>query len=264
MNKIIFFDIDGTLLDVSRKMLEPHPSTFKALQKCRENNIKLFIATSRGVLPEPLKKFKFDGYIFCDGHKVIIDDEVIIHDKFSYDDLRLLSESFEKNDGAYYWYGEGKYFNKYNHSSLMQYHSTLYLGKKIMDFAIKEYDLKDVSGESCCAMFESVEKLENTLSLIEGKFAIHPYRTGCIRMDVYPLGYDKGGACKYVYEKLGYKKEDTIAFGDGLNDIEMFKNVGLSIALENACDELKKHASFISKDVEDNPIEYALKQYGLI
>ena len=80
------------------------------------------------------------------------------------------------------------------------------------EHVIFEYDLKDVSGESCCAMFESVEKLENTLSLIEGKFAIHPYRTGCIRMDVYPLGYDKGGACKYVYEKLGYKKEDNISF----------------------------------------------------
>ena len=58
--------------------------------------------------------------------------------------------------------------------------------------------------------------------------------------------------------------EDVYAFGDGLNDIEMLGTVGHGIAMGNALDEVKKHAEFVTKDVDDSGILYGLKHMGLL
>ena len=68
-------------------------------------------------------------------------------------------------------------------------------------------------------------------------------------MDVHPPGYTKGTACEYLYQKLNIPKENTYAFGDGENDTEMLHLVGTSIAMGNADDEVKKHASTVTLTV---------------
>ena len=60
------------------------------------------------------------------------------------------------------------------------------------------------------------------------------------------------------------KKKDTMAFGDGGNDKQMLQHVSLAIAMGNAGDELKSIADFVTKDVDDDGVAYALKHYGLI
>lgn len=55
-----------------------------------------------------------------------------------------------------------------------------------------------------------------------------------------------------------------MAFGDGGNDKQMLQHVSLAIAMGNAGDELKSIADFVTKDVDDDGVAYALKHYGLI
>ena len=55
-----------------------------------------------------------------------------------------------------------------------------------------------------------------------------------------------------------------MAFGDGGNDMQMLQYVSLAVAMGNAGDELKSIADFVTKDVDDEGIAYALKHYGLI
>ena len=55
-----------------------------------------------------------------------------------------------------------------------------------------------------------------------------------------------------------------MAFGDGGNDMQMLQHVSLAVAMGNAGDELKSIADFVTKDVDDEGIAYALKHYGLI
>ena len=67
-----------------------------------------------------------------------------------------------------------------------------------------------------------------------------------------------------ILDKLGLKPENAVAFGDGLNDIEMLQTVGCGVAMGNAHEELKKHANYVAKPVYEDGIYNACKDLGLI
>ena len=58
--------------------------------------------------------------------------------------------------------------------------------------------------------------------------------------------------------------EETMAFGDGHNDIDMFEFVGLSIAMGNATQELKEVASDVTDDIDHDGIYNALVKYNIL
>lgn len=66
--------------------------------------------------------------------------------------------------------------------------------------------------------------------------------------------------CSYY----GYNQSDTIAFGDGGNDIPMIKRAAIGIAMGNAGDEVKSNADFITDSVDDNGIYNALVRMKII
>lgn len=65
-------------------------------------------------------------------------------------------------------------------------------------------------------------------------------------------------------EYYGIDKEETIAFGDGNNDIEMFEAVGTAVAMENPPDRLKEVATDICGHVSDDGIYHYFVNHQLI
>ena len=65
-------------------------------------------------------------------------------------------------------------------------------------------------------------------------------------VDIMPKGVNKGAAVKYIQQNLGISKEQTMAFGDFHNDIEMLQMADYSYAMENGHDDVKKVAKFIA------------------
>ena len=82
--------------------------------------------------------------------------------------------------------------------------------------------------------------------------------------DISPIGGTKQLGIDKFLEYYGLDLKDTMAFGDGGNDMQMLQHVSLAVAMGNAGDELKIIADFVTKDVDDEGIAYALKHYGLI
>lgn len=80
-------------------------------------------------------------------------------------------------------------------------------------------------------------------------------------MDVYREGFTKGTACEYLYKKLEIKKENSYAFGDGINDKEMLELVGHGIAMGNGLEEIKKIAHYVTDTVDNDGIAKAFKRY---
>jgi len=68
----------------------------------------------------------------------------------------------------------------------------------------------------------------------------------------------KGAALKELIDYWGYPPADIIAIGDGLNDISLLEKVGGSVAMGNACDELKQVANFITNTVEEHGVATAI------
>ena len=81
MKKIIFFDIDGTLLDHSIGMDSPSPKTIEAIRKLRENGYYCVVASARSNLSEELSTLPFTGKILCNGAYIEFDEKEI-HNKF--------------------------------------------------------------------------------------------------------------------------------------------------------------------------------------
>lgn len=80
-------------------------------------------------------------------------------------------------------------------------------------------------------------------------------------IEIFTPKTNKGEALKGVSSYLGFKQSDTIAFGDGHNDIEMLKWAGLGIAMSNGHPAAKAAADIVSpKTNQENAIEYHLDQ----
>lgn len=82
--------------------------------------------------------------------------------------------------------------------------------------------------------------------------------------DIIPLECGKGNAVRAVLQHFGFTKEEAIAFGDGFNDIEMLEAVGTGVAMGNAKDEIKAHATCTCKSVEEDGVYDFCLEHGLI
>jgi hydroxymethylpyrimidine pyrophosphatase-like HAD family hydrolase len=67
-----------------------------------------------------------------------------------------------------------------------------------------------------------------------------------------------------IIEHLGIPFENTYAIGDSANDLTMLKYVNNSIAMGNSNPKLFEIVNFVTKDINDDGIEYALKHFEII
>jgi hydroxymethylpyrimidine pyrophosphatase-like HAD family hydrolase len=67
-----------------------------------------------------------------------------------------------------------------------------------------------------------------------------------------------------LLERFGIAPDEAVAFGDGLNDMEMLSLVGMGVAMGNARDELKQVADMVTLSAEEDGVRYGLKRLGLI
>ena len=63
---------------------------------------------------------------------------------------------------------------------------------------------------------------------------------------------------------MGIDIEETIAFGDGGNDIPIIRQAGLGIAMGNACDQLKQESQYVTTEIDNDGIMKALKHFRVI
>ena len=81
----------------------------------------------------------------------------------------------------------------------------------------------------------------------------------CMAKDV-----NKGHAVKVIQDSLGIKPEETMAFGDQLNDVEMLKHVQHGIAMGNGTKAAKEAADYITAPLHEDGIYKGLEHFGLI
>ena len=82
--------------------------------------------------------------------------------------------------------------------------------------------------------------------------------------DITAKGADKGEGIRTLAAHLGLDIQNTIAFGDGGNDISMIKAAGIGIAMGNALESLKQEADYITTTVDDDGVLNALRHFGLV
>ena len=101
---------------------------------------------------------------------------------------------------------------------------------------------------------------------IFGKVLTHcePMRWYPLFADIIARGNSKSTGIDKVLEYFGINLKDTMAFGDGGNDIPMLKHVATGIAMGNAEPHVKAVADYVTTSVDEDGIANALKHFGLI
>lgn len=260
--KIAFFDIDGTLVNVPNGMLHPTDNTIRVLSEFKAQGNKIVIATARGEVPESVANIEFDGYICNDGHYIRFDGETLVDEQFDAKMVQKQLDVYKKYHGRSMFNGRTGAWCSFVDDELVIKHRAMFQGTTKRPAGVnEEFKAEDVKAVSCCVLFDSARELWAAYHELEADFTMILYETGLIRMDVYCKGFTKGTACQYLYQRLGIDYENTYAFGDGINDMEMIKLVKHGIAMGNAIPELKKVASEVTESVDNDGIAQSFKKH---
>lgn len=262
MIKAIFFDIDGTL--VSFKTHKIPQSTLMALQKLKEQGIKLFIATGRP--PYDLEMLIselgdiFEGYITFNGQYCLDKDKNLIYEDYldKEDLIRFTDFIKDKDIACGFMELDYFYFNLYN-DRLAQLKETLGDTAPQRAFDDTSRVLEHKTYQLNIFLDDEEEKAVAHCFKHSKSVRWCPYFT-----DIIPTRGGKGTGIRKILEHYNISIDEAMAFGDGGNDKEMLEAVKIGVAMGNANDDLKAIADFVTLDVDNHGIEHALKHFNIL
>ncbi|MGI6607636.1 MAG: Cof-type HAD-IIB family hydrolase [Erysipelotrichaceae bacterium] len=246
MRKLFFMDVDGTLLDCKRNVTAISKNTEYAIKQLIKDQHYVVIATGRSkpILNEDLKACNPSGLILVNGGYVEFNNKQIEKILFSTSSITLIENiiklcggvcMYESDDEMVVKKGElvliTEFIKQWNMPSL-----------KIIE---KEPDIENTY--KITAVFDEEDKCRKFESMMKGISDCRK-QENINAYDVVPKGINKGKAAEKIIEYLSFSKEDTYAFGDGINDIDMLKSVGRGIAVKNGNTALKEIADEICDD----------------
>ena len=261
--KAIFFDVDGTLIDCAQGMKCALDSTEEAIKKVRKNGHMAVLATGRpkSFLDKEITKLGFDAYITSNGAYIELDGKAIYNRTIDKKTVEEIISMCRKESMDYVFEGqELSYFSSFGSENVKKLLSAFSIESR---YITDTWDCKDISANKLVLIFNNERQKELSNKLLKDKFNFmrHP---GQNSYDVYFKDCTKADGIKKLVEYLDIKMENTFAFGDGINDIEMFQAVKCGIAMGNANEKLKKVARFVTDDVLSHGIYNALMTLQLI
>ncbi len=277
MKKIIFLDVDGTLVDYETRI---PASAVTAIRKARENGHRVYICTgrSRAEVYAPIWDIGLDGMIGGNGAYVEDHGTVVMHRLITADQCRRivdwltargLSFYLESNSGLY----ASEHFERDALPAIR-----LYAKRKDRPGA-EALTVRSVfpdmifGGELYRDDLNKVSFLLNSYQdFLDAKEAFPDLAAGtwggrgeeALFGDLGVKGIDKASAVNALIGHLGADIKDTIAFGDAKVDIPMFECCAFSVAMGNAGLEAKAAADYVTDDVECDGLYKAFRHLGLI
>ena len=258
MIKAAFFDIDGTLL--SHVTNSVPASAKQALAELRRRGILVFFATGRDISVlrqmKPLQDVVFDGAITLNGQYCFDQKGVIYANPIHKDDIAALLAHLEQHPIPCGFIEADRMYMNYHSERVERVHAAIHSAPPPLGDLNRgdEHDVFQV------LLYLTDEELAQLPPLPHVKTT--KWHDGGI--DMIPADGGKAIGIEKVLEHYGISKSETIAFGDGENDIDMFHAVEIAVAMGNACDEVKQEADYVTTAVDDDGIWNALKHLHIL
>ena len=256
MIRAVFFDIDGTLVSFLTHTVPPRAR--EALLQLQENGIRIFVSTGRG-LNELLEveDIPFDGYITLNGQYCCTRDALVYENTLDRRDLETLwAMQAEHPFPCGFTTDHGKFYNFRNARVDEINELTHNEGHPVGDCA-------NITWEKVYQIiaFLNEEEEKKVLSRLPGCISArwHPYF-----VDICPKGGTKKLGMQKFLDYYGISRSETMAFGDGGNDLPMIEYAQIGVAMGNAVDIVKERADYITGTPDEEGIASALRHFGLI
>lgn len=279
MKGLLFFDIDGTLVDSEHGCSMPYPSSIEAIHQAQKNGYLCFLASGRNYAGlSGYVDLGFDGMVFSDGGGIILKDgrtyltpipEEIVKEymddainNYSAEIILATKDALYASEGQYEEFQESaKQAATYGNATSEELFAMWHIHH------LEEYDGQPVIESDISFPNEKVEK--------EWESKKHPFleyvstsasygRGDLTSGEVTYQGVTKGNGCKRVAEISNVSLDNTFAFGDSMNDASMIRTCGVGIAMGNAAEELKEMADYITDDVDKEGLLKAMLHFHII
>lgn len=257
--KILFIDIDGTLMCPERKYLTP--KSIFLLKKLQEKGVLVVATTGRGfaaIRPQVLGGIIPD-YSVCFNGACVLDGEgnILYGHPMSEEQMDILCRLAEKNnlslgfsflDGYYTYYRDALFREFYRQTN------------GDMECLLDGTDhLRHGKDMPYCGW--GMVPLDIAEEFNRRGYGLHMVPFKEISHDICQSGMNKATGAGLLIESLGVSWKDTIAIGDGENDCELLRSAGVGIAMGNAVEKARAAADYITGDVKEDGAAEAIMKF---
>lgn len=255
--KIVFFDIDDTLYIKEQNAIAPR--TAHALKQLKASGIIPAIATGRGicVFPTPIRQLIGDVgielFVTINGQYNEFHGKKLIDFPLSLEQLQNTTKELKRLGLAYAYMTRDEIIALNPTPLMMQALGSLNIPYRVaddFDFSTPVYQMLAFFADGSV----DLALMDNLKTVRWHQYAI----------DILDNHGSKARGIGEVLNKLGLDFSDAMAFGDGLNDIEMLQTVGFGVAMGNAYKATKDVADFVCPRHDEDGIYAGLKMLGLI
>lgn len=274
MGKMIFLDIDGTLVQM---LAPPSPRVVRAVREARANGHRVFLCTGRNppIITREILDVGFDGMVASAGCHVEVDGQVLYDSVLSEETVQACLSAFH-SQGVYCRLEtpDGLYTDPQmealvrlavpdpKNSELLRMQAELRSNLPLRSYA--EYPRQGAYKISFTA--PGPEPLREVERLLGDQFAFvtHPFHpdSACVNGEIIRRDVGKEYGMELICRHFGMTLADTVAFGDSMNDASMLLSAGISVAMGNAGDEVKAMADRVCEDVANDGVYWEFRRMG--
>jgi Cof subfamily protein (haloacid dehalogenase superfamily) len=254
--KIVFFDIDGTLVDEDKQIPQ---DTIDALDELKRSGAVAVIATGRApYFFRPLaKRLGIDSFVSLNGAYTVYRGEVLYKQAIPLTSLETLVRQAAANGHPLVFEGSDTFFTN------VEDHPHVFEAVSSLRVELPGFDPEYWRKQEIFQAFLHCEPHEEHL-YAKAFSDLRLIRWHEKAMDVLIHGGSKAKGIEAMLQMLNISPSEAIAFGDGLNDKEMLSYVGLGIAMGNSHPELLSSADYVTSDVDNKGISQGLRYAGMI
>jgi len=277
MGKIIFIDVDGTLVDYENHL---PASAVQAIRTAREKGHRVYICTgrSRAEVYDEIWDIGLDGMIGGNGSYVEDHGEILLHQLITADQCRHVVDWLHSRSLAFYLESNNGLFGSEDFETAARPSIREYCARKGKDGA-GEMSVQDVFPEMIFGgelYRDDVNKVsfllksyQDHLDSVEEFPDLEPGTWGgkgetALFGDLGVKGITKANAIDVLLNHLGASREDTIAFGDAKVDIAMLDCCQVGVAMGSGGDEIKAMADYVTGDVDADGLYQAFAHLELV
>ena len=267
--KLIALDLDGTLLNMEKKVPQ---GNYQALKECEKAGIQIVPDTGRGVggIPPMIRELPGANYAITTNGAVVADlknNKAIKTCGLSNEMIQRILNIAKKYHSATDPFIDGRaitepasidHMDEFGLSPEMQklIRDTREVVPNVMEY-VKTTGAEAEKVNIFMADLEEREVLRKELMAIpELSISSSMYNN----LEVNAKGADKGSALLWLADYLGIDREETMSFGDGENDIPMIQAAGIGVAMENALDTVKAAADMITLKNDEDGVAAAIRK----
>lgn len=277
MNKIIFLDVDGTLVDYENRIPK---SAVTAIRRARENGHRVYVCTgrSKAEMQTALWEIGLDGMIGGNGSYVEDNGYVVMHQLITLEQCVAIVDWLHERGLEFYLESNNGLFASENFENRAEPVVREYSKRKNKPGAERVTVRESFIGMEFGGNLyrDDVNKISYILEcyqdFLDTKAHFPDMQNGtwggkgqeAVFGDLGVKDITKANAIEHLLSYLGADREDTIAFGDAKIDIPMLEYCACGVAMGNGVAEIKKIADYITGDVEQDGLYDAFIKLGLI